>query len=167
MVGDSREVTFRRHAEVIVRDALPLRPHLRWIYARSLAELQTLIAFSHERSPEALTDYRSSMLINAKAGLFLKQWAFVETASLSGDRLIVTFNPPKNDRDAGPFELRMEAKSLADGRIYVWQLSELMANRPLRAILPERGMTDVQLTITLDGCIAYRHRFSEFRRMVG
>lgn len=120
-----------------------------------------------EESPKAVEAYEPYIRVNTKPGLFFKRWTFIESVNLSTDRITVRFNLPENSSDSSPFLVDMVAESREAGDVLAWARGGVSTDTPLIALLPDPGMNDVTLTIRLDGCIAFRHRFPAFRRMVG
>lgn len=159
MRGDKSDAVFRRHAEVVIEDALPVDPHLRFVYCRSEAERQTLMSLTRQESPIALATHRTKFRVNEKPTLFFKRWAYIDSVTVSGDFFTVRFNPTSNPSDAGPFAIEMTARDYDDGGVWAARIDERLTDRPL--IIRIRGSSDKRMivTIRMDGCIAFQHTF--------
>ena len=166
MRGDKSEAIFRRHAEVVVNDALPLEPHLRLVFSRSEAERQTLVSLTEQESPSTTAAYRSRFRVNEKPTLFFKRWAHVESVTASGDFFTVRFNPTVNPVDAGPFVIEMTAIDLDGGGSWTAHMADRRTDRP--AIFRIRGSSNRRLlvTIRMDGCVTYRHTFDPLSHVI-
>lgn len=159
MRGDKSEAIFRRQAEVVVEDALPLEPHLRYVFSRSEAERQTLVSLAEHESSSPAEAYRSIFRVNEKPTLFFKRWAYVESVTASGDFFTVRFNPTAEPADSGPFAITMTALDLDGGRSWAAQVTERKTDRPLIIRMPGSSSRRTLVTIHVDGRVAFRHTF--------
>jgi hypothetical protein len=98
---NTRRLTARRQAEVIVPGELPIED-LKFVATRSEAKRLTLLTLLSE------TAWTRSPLIErvlAETSLFHCRWTFIERATLVGDQVRFLFNP---DTDTpGPFNARI------------------------------------------------------------
>ena len=83
------EIKFHRNAEVLVPNSLPLRPTLKFIACRSVAERQTLLHLL-----PAPTRKKWERLIRlGEQGLFQREWTFVERVVVVDEQVFFYFNP--------------------------------------------------------------------------
>ena len=132
----------------------------RWVFARSSAELQTLVSLTGQQSRAALDTYRPRMVVNSRPGLFYKQSAFVESVTLAEGRLTITFNPTQVASDAGPFELEVEVRWMAHPGARTWRSPAFRTDSTLTLEIPERGHSGFVVALKLDGCLAYSRTFA-------
>lgn len=111
------DLTFRRHAEILAPNALPLAPHLKFVCCRSVAERQT---FLHLLGPQLRPSWEAQVRVDT-GPIFERRATFVETASAVGEILRFTFNP--GSRYRGPFKLDF-AFVAADGRRWSLQVAQ-------------------------------------------
>lgn len=160
MIGDKSELIFRRQAEVLVPNGLPLYPHLRFIFARSPAEQQTLVSLVAQESHQALNQFQPIITVNTKPGLFFKKWSFIEAVYSTPSYFVVRFNSPVTE-PFGPFSFRMRAENLEDGMVWSWIKTDLTTDRSFVARKPGEEIGNVELSIYMDGCLAFRHIFRD------
>jgi hypothetical protein len=102
------DLTFRRHAEILVRDGLRLSPHLKSVCCRSSAERQTLLHLLQNASTNLRGTWEPLVRV-ATDPIFERRATFVETVGAIGNSVRFTFNPAS--RFSGPFEVRFSFTS--------------------------------------------------------
>lgn len=143
---EGEAIKFHRHAEVLVPDALPLKPSLKMIVCRSAAERMTLLHLLPE--PARLTWERLVRL--GYDGLFERKWTFVESVTTVGTSIEFQFNP--NTQTPGAFEVEFVYRE-EDGRSWTWTGQKDALTTPHRFTV--EGATRGIATLKLDGCIAF------------
>jgi hypothetical protein len=146
---DRDDIVFRRCAEVLIPDQLPLEPYLKFIACRSVAEMQTLINFLNRKARKKW----ETKLRLGEQGFFHRKWTYVEEVVYTGEESITfRFNP--NTETPGPFHLRVEYRETASERVKTLERdidslnSSYTIKKPINA---ESG----NLKLYLDDCLAY------------
>lgn len=154
---EKRIITFHKQAEVIVPRQLDLGA-LRYIVCRSQAEYET---FLHLLAPSARMRWQKRLRIDSgRRPVFLKRWAYVESANLSSSRLTFHFNRPL--KALGAFQADVYVTDPISRREFSWQNASLTANRPLLIDLDDTGpLWDYSVRLTLDGRLAFAYRYQE------
>ena len=114
--GNTKQVTARRQAEVLIPDALEVVPEtLRFVACRTAAERQTLInLITREVDQEFWEPY-------VKIGIedmFFRKWAFVQSVSFTDDH--ITFNLHRGQW-SGPLDIRFRHVSMFSGDARTWR----------------------------------------------
>lgn len=109
---EKSNIIFRRNAEVIVANDLPLDA-LRFIYCRSTAEKETLL---HLLEPRLRQQYQSKIVSTTRSELFFRQHTFVETVRLSDTSAHFYFSP--DTKSSGPFNLRLGIEPSGSNAVY-------------------------------------------------
>jgi hypothetical protein len=148
---DERDVIFRRCAEVLVPESLPLT-HLKHVFCRSQAEYETLYSLLNFQTRRAL-----SAKIGVSAALHFKKWTYVESAELAEDRVMFRFSP--STKTPGPFRIELNVLERDGSVLGRWRSDEYHANDRLVVSLHSRLSTYV-VELTLDGELAYRSVFT-------
>lgn len=150
---EKRNIIFHRHAEVIFPKRLDLAA-LKWIWCRSQAEFETLLS---SLSEEARRNWEKKIGVSGKPRFFFARWCFVERAELTADAIVLKFNPSTETR--GPFHARLEIVESKSGITYTWEEGNFEiedSQFDLRELkYPER----YQVSLWLDGQIAYRNQY--------
>jgi hypothetical protein len=147
---DIADVTFRRNAEILIRNELELAS-LRAIVCRSGAERETLLYLLGDAAIEWEGKIRLQRLGEKH---FYQEWLYVTSVALrTGTDLDVAFHPPRDSE--GPFEIRIE----------VWddRTDELVLNRaavkdPVVSKYALKLPTEVskaRVRITVEDALAY------------
>lgn len=98
--GDA-SILQHRCAEVLAQSPLTLDPCLKWVYCRSIAERETLLATLHWQARRKWSD---RILVSDDLRVFEKTYAFVGDVRLGSEGVSVRFNPR---RDLAPVDLRV------------------------------------------------------------
>jgi hypothetical protein len=102
---EREDIVSHRNAEIVVPNELDLS-QLKLIYCRSAAEKETLLYLL----PANIRDrWAPKIAIETTATLYYRQWAFVESATLSNDSIVLNFSP--DAEQAGPFDLTLVRNS--------------------------------------------------------
>ncbi|MCD6344337.1 MAG: DUF4433 domain-containing protein [Anaerolineae bacterium] len=125
------EIIFRRNAEVLVSDSLPLDPALKFVACRSAAERQTLLHLL-----PADLDHRWAPRIRlGEQGLFERKWTYVEEVVTMNDEVIFRFNP--NTQTPGPFQVSFSYREAGEGPERRWEGKQVTLNNRLRIRVPD------------------------------
>jgi hypothetical protein len=144
---DKAEIIFRRHAEVLVPNRLPLKPGLKYVMCRSAAERQTLLQLVPAQSRQ-----RWIPLVRvAEQGLFYRQWTHVEQVVTVNDAVIIRFNP--DSRTPGPFEVSFSYRERGQGPVRSWHGRKDDLRSDLKIQVP--GATEGIVTLHLDDALAF------------
>ena len=108
------EIIFRRNAEVLVPDKLPLEPTLKFIACRSIAERQTLLHLL----PIGLASRWLSKIRLGDPGLFERKWTYVEEIVTIDDQVIFRFNP--DTTTPGPFYVKFSYQEEGTETVRTW-----------------------------------------------
>jgi len=159
ILEDKDQIIFRRQAEVIVPNELPLSGYLRTVFTRSPAELETLIEMLGRDSSETLTHIRHLIRVNTKNPLFHRYWTFVERATIHGSTLRLEFNP--STLTPGPFSLLLSILPLgSEAPMSTFSDSAFMAHGIVSFSLPQTGSHEpFRVRVMLDGCLAFERAF--------
>ena len=149
--GDRDEIIFRRCAEVLVPDALPLT-NLRHVFCRSQAEHETLFSLL---TPTAKVMHGKK--IGVSASLHYKKWTFLESVDLTSEKVRLRFSP--STLTPGPFRVRMEIFDENDQVRAMWRDDAFLANREQVIGLSRIALPRYRVTVTLDGNLAYQNSF--------
>lgn len=141
------EIVFRRNAEVLVPDSLPLDPALKFIACRSAAERQTLLHLL----PANLRRQWASRIRLGERGLFERKWTYVEEVVTVDDKVIFRFNP--NTRMPGPFQVSFCYHEAGEGPERTWEGEQETLNNLLHIRL--RGAVWGTVTLHLDDALAF------------
>lgn len=136
------ELTFARHAEILVPASLPLQPHLRMVCCRSAAERQTLLQLL---GASDRTRWESQVRV-ATDPIFERRATYVESVSAMGESVNFHFNPASQFK--GPFRLDFRFLS-ADRRRWAfrseaWNQDEGLALR-LGGVAGANGVAELHL----------------------
>jgi hypothetical protein len=150
--GERDEIVFRRCAEVLVPDRLPLT-HLKHVFCRSQAEYETLFSLL---DPTARTNHGKK--VGVSASLHYKKWTFLESVDLSTAKIRLRFSP--STLSPGPFRTHMDIFD-EHGRLRgAWHDESFMAKGEQVIGLTQLGLTGYRVTLTLDGNLAYQNSFA-------
>jgi len=142
------EVVFRRHAEVLVPDSLPLDPALKFIACRSAPERRTLLHLL----PADLRRRWARRIRSGERGLFERKWTYVEEVVTVNDTLIFRFNP--NTLTPGPFQVYFSYREAGTGPVRSWTGEQAVLNNSLRIRLPNASWGIA--TLYLDDALAFK-----------
>jgi len=141
------EIVFRRNAEVLVPDSLPLDPALKFVACRSAAERQTLLHLL----PADLGRRWSPRIRLGEQGLFERKWTYVEEVVTVNDEVIFRFNP--NTQTPGPFQVSFSYREAGEGSERRWEGKQAILNNRLRIQVPDAVWGTV--TLRLDNAPAF------------
>jgi hypothetical protein len=142
------EIIFRRNAEVLVPNNLPLAPTLKLIACRSAAERQTLL---HLLSADQRRRWAPRIRLGEQ-GLFERKWTYVEEViTVNNDSVIFRFNP--NTQTPGPFRISFAYSERGEGFKRTWQAEQQIAKGSLRIRVP--GAVWGEATLHLDDALAF------------
>ena len=147
MPDERDEIVFRRNAEVLVPDSLPLDPALKFIACRSAAERQTLLHLL----PASLRRQWPSRIRLGEQGLFERKWTYVEEVVTVDDKAIFRFNP--NTRTPGPFQVSFSYREASEGSERTWEGEQAALIDHLRIRVP--GAVWGTVTLHLDDALAF------------
>ncbi len=147
---DERDVVFRRCAEVLVPNGLPLK-NLKHVFCRSQAEYETLYSLLDEGARSA---FRGR--IGVSAALHFKKWTYVESAELTPNRVIFRFSP--STKTPGPFHIAFKVIDQRGVTVGKWSADDYEANDQLVVKL-HREFESYGAELTLDDELAYRNTF--------
>lgn len=99
---EDRDIISYRNAEIIVPHQLDLSS-LRYIYCRSVPELQTL---SYLLPDELLEQYKSMIVSSGRRNLFERLHTFLENVRLTSKYVSIQFSPDTESK--GPFNFKAE-----------------------------------------------------------
>jgi hypothetical protein len=131
-----RAVVHRRHAEVLVPDALSLNG-LQHIYCRSHAERRTLL---HELQPAIRAKWANKIKVSG-GGLFFRRWAFVEDVAANADDVTFSLNP-LNHLPHHLQSMNTEFAYQSEGKTWFWSGNWPM-HQPLNLNLNQAGKRGV------------------------
>lgn len=141
------EIIFRRNAEVLVPDSLPLDPALKFVVCRSVAERKTLL---HLLSTD-LGRRWSPRIRLGEQGLFERRWTCVEEVVTVNDEVIFRFNP--NTKTPGPFQVSFLYREAGKGPERRWDGKRATLNNQLWIRVSDAVWGIV--TLHLDGALAF------------
>jgi len=157
--GRNDEITFRRHAEVIVPDRLALDSSFAAVRTRSFAELETLRYLLGKDNRLALDRYGDRIANNnADARLFHGQWTYLQRVTYDSGRILFEFN--HNATAGATFTLEVTFRFILDKEPFMrWMDPAFPAKAPLSITLPawEQSDSDLHVCLKLDGCLAYEN----------
>jgi hypothetical protein len=142
-----RAVVHRRHAEVLVPDALSL-DELQHIYCRSHAERRTLLY----KLPPAVRAKWAHRIKVSGGGLFYRRWAFVEEVTANTDDVTFSLNP-LNHLPHHMQSLNAEFAYQSEGKTRLWSGNWPM-HQPLNLNLKQAGKRGVA-TLKIEGHEAF------------
>jgi hypothetical protein len=145
------DLTFRRHAEILVPNKLELSPHLQVVCCRSIPERQTLLYLLQSVDPNLRTEWEHLVRV-ATDPIFERRATYVEAVAAIGDTLRFTFNPAS--QFAGPFELRFSFASDTGSWTLQSPNATLAADYSIRLqnVAGAVGIAE----LTLDGDLAFK-----------
>jgi len=141
------EVIFRRNAEVLVPDSLPLDPALKFIACRSEPERQTLLHLL----PTDLRRHWSARIRLGEPGFFERRWTYVEEVVAVDHVLVFSFNP--NTTTPGPFRVSFSYREEGTATARTWTGEQAKLNNRLRIRVP--GASWGIATLHRDGALAF------------
>lgn len=141
------EIVFRRNAEVLVPDRLPLEPALKFIACRSMAERQTLLHLL----PVGLASRWLPRIRLGEPGLFFRQWTYVEEIVAVDERVIFRFNP--DTKTPGPFEVTFSYQEDGTETVRTWRGEKNNLNASLSFRLSKARWGTA--TLSLDDSLAF------------
>jgi len=144
---ERNEIVFRRNAEVLVPDRLPLAPALKFIVCRSAAERQTLLHLL----PADLCRRWAARIRLGEQGLFERKWTYVEEVVTVDDKVIFRFNP--NTQTPGPFQVSFSYREADKGPERRWEDKQAALNNRLRIRVP--GAVRGTVTLHMDDALAF------------
>lgn len=143
------EIKFHRNAEVLVPNNLPLRPALKFIACRSVAERQTLLHLL-----PAPTRKKWERLIRlGEQGLFQREWTFIERVLVVDEQVFFYFNP--NTKTPGPFEIKFEYIEASSGRLRTRRGSSSKLNGKEPGMVTLKGASAGAARLYLDDALAF------------
>ena len=147
---DVLEMNFRRNAEVLIPNVLPLLPSLESIACRSAAERQTLIHLM----PEEVRKSWASYIRLGVQGLFERKWTYVEEVRIVDDLIIFQFNP--SAITPGPFNVVVKYRETGANTMQEREFGGPM--KSLRGPISVRikGAKRGELTLLLDDDLAFK-----------
>lgn len=149
--NDERDVVFRRCAEVLVPNELPLT-NLKHVFCRSQAEYETLYSLLN---PSARSTFKGR--IGVSAALHFKKWTYVESVELTPNRAIFRFSP--STITPGPFKISFTVSGQHGATLGRWTSNDYQANDKLVVNL-HREFAAYDAELTLDDELAYRNAYT-------
>ncbi len=148
---DERDkVVFRRNAEVLVPDRLPLHPALKFIACRSIPERQTLL----QLLPIDVSRQWAPRIRLGERGLFERKWTYVEQVVTVDERVIFRFNP--STITPGPFDVSFSYSEMGTEPARSWTGRQTRLNNRLSIQVP--GAIWGIATLHLDDALAFTGR---------
>jgi hypothetical protein len=144
---EKEDIVFRRNAEVLVPQELPLRPYLKRIVCRSAAERQTLL---HLLSNEARRKWNSIITLSDH-GFFERKWTYVEEVVTVDNIVIFRFNPSTST--PGPFQVIVTYCEKNDSSNKQWQGEIESLSNTFRLKISNAYLGECKLF--LDGSLAF------------
>lgn len=154
---DKTEIIRRRHAEVMVPDALPLEGFLSWIFLRSEAEQQTLRSLLDDEEVRIPEFWSSRIRVALPGNLFYRRWTFIERVVATHETIRIMFNP--DSLTPSPFRVRVEMLDLGMRRVVAsWTGDEFNTRSPVTVRVPDDiAASRVLFRVFLDGHLAHQH----------
>ena len=141
------EVVFRRNAEVLVPNRLPLDPALKFIACRSAPERQTLL----QLLPTDLGRQWAARIRLGEQGLYERKWTYVEEVVAVDDSVVFRFNP--NTLTPGPFDVSFSYSEMGTAPARSWTGAQARLDKLLRVRVPDANWGIV--TLHLDDALAF------------
>jgi hypothetical protein len=142
---EKREIIKSRNAEIVIPGELDLTA-LKLVYCRSAAEKETLLYLLPAKVAKL---WAQRIAVASTATLFFRKWAFVETAVLDHDSIVLNFSP--DSEKGGPFELLI-IRTANDNRSQ--RISQFYANRKIRIGFKTK-VWEYKVEVYLDNHLAY------------
>lgn len=155
---EKSSIVFHRHAEVIVPNKLELEDALRYIVCRTQAEYETFLFLLNEDTRKKLA---SKIVNDTRRTLHYRRWTFIENVGMSEKVIQLKFNP--SSKEPKPFNLRFEIREAQTGKVHSLQDESFDTVQSLNANIESvKNPENSVITVTLNGDIAYKNRFTKF-----
>jgi len=150
---ERQEIVFRRNAEVLVPNQLPLELALKFIACRSVVERQTLLHLLPIGLASRWLSRIRAMTRLGEPGLFFRNWTYVEEVLTIDDRIIFRLNP--DTYTPGPFEVKFTYQEYGKEAIRTWQGTRDILNSTLSFHFQGSGHRWGTATLYLDDALAF------------
>jgi hypothetical protein len=150
------EIVFRRNAEVLVPNELPLQDNLKFIACRSAAERQMLLHLLPNDPPDTIRQAWANKIRVADDKMFYRKWTFVEEVVVAGN--LVTFRFNTSSQTPGPFTLR--AVYEPDGLMPRSEWEGVISRLSDSWSWQRPGLWFGEISLYLDDCLAFVDRVS-------
>jgi hypothetical protein len=155
--GRNREITNRRHAEVIVPQSIGLE-HLSYIGCRSVAERETL----KNLLGEALwRQWYPKIHDGLEHNFFYSQWVYIEQVDLKAAQLIVHFHPPKKSEDGGLFRIHVKISDNIEDDEYETTFNFTVTQTQKTVGVNFTKLLSYTVSISLNDHLAYKGSYRE------
>ena len=154
----------RRHAEIVIKEKLPLEPCLRGLMCRSVAEKETInyLIKKSEISKEGARKYKPLIKSASQGDLFYKDWTFVENVGVelkdSGrgrKGTLVEFSFWPSSRNAAEYDYEVVLQSIDTKNAYRAKgVYEHWRSNKIRIEVDE-VIRNIRINLMLDGELAY------------
>ena len=153
-------VIYCRHAEVLIPKVLQVYDYLNHVVVRSEAEKQTLL---HRLNPEVRKKVEEKIRIHVN-GLFYADRFYIEQVNLIDDSFEILFSRSTNDK----FDFVFEVTNMDNAMCYTVEAPAISmeSKRVILKLKPEFVSKNTLLKITIDGNLAYRHRFGDTKSYI-
>ena len=151
--NQKRHITYCRHAEVLIPDEINIDEALQNIIVRSEAEKETLLYHLDEVSRQK---YAAKIRVWT-TGLFYADRFYIENISLIDDIFSMSFSKTTHEK----FDFVFTVTNHDTNQSYtIESLQVSMESKNVTfKIKPEYVSNNISLKITIDGSLAYEHRF--------
>jgi hypothetical protein len=150
----------RRHAEILLPDPLPLKPYLKVIVCRSVAERETLLAMLPAPTRR---QYESSIRLGPKGDLFERQWPHVVAVDLakaadsgSATLSILTFRFWPDYKAKGSYSYEVKIVDIETEVTYKASGTHDYVRSQSLAIAFPAEVRELAVTLRIDGCVAFK-----------
>jgi hypothetical protein len=142
------EIIFRRNAEVLIPNKLPLEPDLKFIACRSVAERQTLMHLLDWPTEEKW----QNKIKMGEQGFFERKWTYLEEVVYADNYITFRFNP--DTQTPGPFQLRSEYQENGSDKVGRLEKQVECLDNIFRIRKPPNAKSGT-VKLYLDDCLAY------------
>ncbi len=157
-----REIIRNRCAEITVPEKIDLNG-LQEIYCRSEAEKETLL-FYLSQNPELYQKYSMLVSSSGKFDLFFRRHTFIESVTLSDDRVLFYFSP--DSKSPGPFDVRVEFFDIYSGDKIVRGKKFNNLTSSLDARIPNNINVPFIIDLYIDDYLVYENEISDFEGLL-
>ncbi|HFU77380.1 DarT ssDNA thymidine ADP-ribosyltransferase family protein [Sulfurovum sp.] len=153
--SNSSHITYCRHAEVLIPNALNIYDYLEYVVVRSEAEKQTLLYHLDSDTKQKLEE---KIRIRTN-GLFYADRLYIENIRLDDNMFRISFSKATNDK----FDFVFTITNYDTHQSYKKEVEQVSLESKSASfkIKPEFVSKNISLKITIDGSLAYEHNFGD------